>query len=142
MVTDRPGRPVPLYVELSAAGLFAGSGLHVLDPGQLGRFRDAVDAERSGGALEDLVAAARAAGLEVFGQALKTAPRGVPRDHPRVALLRHRALFAGRRLGHGPTGIAAADALAHVRGTWAAAAGLERWIDEHVGAADAPPGRR
>ena len=60
-----------------------------------------------------LVAAARAGGLEVVGESLRTAPRGYPRDHPRGELLRHKALVAGRSLP-GTAGIGRDEALEHV----------------------------
>ena len=145
LVVDRPASLAALYAQLSAAGLFAGTGYHVLAPDQLARFRDAVADGASGPVLEQAVAAARAAGLETFGAALKTAPRGYPRDHPRVALLRHRSLVAGRRLDAGAGGIPRAAALRHARSTWAACEPLNAWLDEHVGASDLPPeprGRR
>jgi hypothetical protein len=84
------------------------------------------------------MAAAEAAGLETFGEALKTAPRGYARDHPRVPLLRHKALVAGRRLEPGAEGIARDAALDHVRTAWAACAPLTAWLDRHVGASEIP----
>src|ERR1700722_8177769 len=45
------------YVQLSAAGLAAGSGMYGMAPDQLDRYRRAVAAERTGEALEQLVAA-------------------------------------------------------------------------------------
>jgi len=85
------------YVQLSAEGLAAGSGMWEMAPDQLERFRDAVDAERSGKALSKLVAGARAAGLELMAhETLKTAPRGYPKDHPRIELLRYKGLVAWR----------------------------------------------
>ena len=104
LVADRPASLAALYAQLSAAGLFAGTGYHVLAADQLARFRDAVADDRSGPALERAVAAARAAGLETFGEALKTAPRGHPRDHPRAGLLRHRSLSRGGAWRRAPTG--------------------------------------
>src|SRR3989304_10203167 len=66
-------------------------------PDQLERFRDSVDAERSGKALSKLGAGARAAGLELMAhETLKTAPRGYPKDHPRIELLRYKGLVAWR----------------------------------------------
>src|SRR5690348_4435580 len=77
------------YVNFSAAGLTAATGYFMMSAGQLDRYRQAVDAEPSGVLLALLVAQLRAAGLEVGGgQALKTAPRGFPVDHPRIELLR------------------------------------------------------
>ena len=90
------------YVQLSAEGLAAGSGMWEMAPDQLERFRDAVDAERSGKALSKLVAGARAAGLELMAhETLKTAPRGYPKDHPRIELLRYKGLVTWRDWGAG-----------------------------------------
>jgi uncharacterized protein (TIGR02453 family) len=144
VIAHRPGSRGALYAQLSARGVFAGSGYHVLAADQLARMREAIVDAEAGAALEAALAHAHAAGVETFGEALKTAPRGYPRDHPRVRLLRHKALFGGRRLDPGPEGIARDAALAHARGTWAACAPLDAWLDEHVGpSAEAPlnPGR-
>jgi uncharacterized protein (TIGR02453 family) len=133
LILDRPGdRPV-LYVEVAARGLFAGTGYRMLDSGQLARFRDAVADDATGPALERAVDAVHAAGVETFGEALKTAPRGYPRDHPRVRLLRHKALIGGRRLPPGDDGIPAPAALDHARATWAACEPMCAWLAEHVG---------
>jgi len=122
-----------LYAELSAQGLYAGTGYHQLARDQLERYRAAVVDDRTGPQLADLVAAARAGGLEVVGESLRTAPRGYPRDHPRGDLLRHKALVAGRSLP-GTAGIGRNEALDHVASAWRAAEPLNAWLDEHVGA--------
>ncbi len=133
LIHERPESRAPLYAQLSAKGLFAGTGYHVLSPDQLTRFRDAIVDDRSGPELERVLAAVEGAGVETFGEALKTAPRGYPRDHERITLLRHKALFAGRRLGAGGSGIRRGAALDHARSTWAACAPLNAWLDQHVG---------
>ena len=47
--------------------------------------------------LATLVAKARAAGLEVMSHdVLKTAPRGYPKDHPRIELLRYKGIVTWR----------------------------------------------
>jgi uncharacterized protein (TIGR02453 family) len=135
VVLDRPGSLAGLYLELSASGLFAGTGYHVLEPAQLARFRDAVADDTAGPKLERAVASAHAAGAETFGEALKTAPRGYPKDHPRVTLLRHRSLVAGRRLAPKAKGIGRDAALEHAGATWEACAPMNAWLDEYVGAA-------
>jgi uncharacterized protein (TIGR02453 family) len=85
------------YVQLTADGLGAGCGMWEMAPDQLERYRMAVSEERSGVKLVDLVAKARAAGLEVSGhEVLKTAPRGYPKDHPRIELLRYKGLITWR----------------------------------------------
>jgi uncharacterized protein (TIGR02453 family) len=127
------GPAAGLYAQLSAPGLYAGTGYHQLARDQLERFRDAVVDDRAGPQLADRVAVARAGGLEVVGESLRTAPRGYPREHPRAELLRHKALVAGRSLP-GTTGIGRDEALEHVGSAWRAAEPLNAWLDEHVGA--------
>ena len=133
LILDRPARQGGLYAQLSSGGLFAGSGYHVLDREQLARFREAVADERSGAQLDAVVSGAEGDGVEVFGEALRTAPRGYPRDHPRARLLRHRSLFAGAGLAPGPDGIGRDAALEHARCSWAACAPMTAWLDRHVG---------
>jgi uncharacterized protein (TIGR02453 family) len=127
------GPATALYAQLTARGLYAGTGYHQLARDQLERFRAAVVDDSSGAQLAGLVAAARAGGLVVVGESLRTAPRGYPRDHPRVELLRHKALVAGRSLP-GVSGIGRDEALEHVGSAWRAAEPLNAWLDEHVGA--------
>jgi uncharacterized protein (TIGR02453 family) len=133
-----------LYAEVSARGLYAGTGYHQLARDQLERFRAAVADDATGPRLAEAAAAAQHAGLELQGHSLRTTPRGYPREHPRIELLRRTALIAGRRLA--PAGGIGRDAaLGHVVGTWRAAAPLNAWLDEHVGPSTIPPedrGRR
>ena len=85
------------YVHLSADALGVGSGMYEMAPDQLDRYRKAVDHDRSGDQLATRVVAAKAAGLEVTGHdVLKTAPKGYPKDHPRIELLRHKGLITWR----------------------------------------------
>lgn len=86
------------YVQLSATGLAVGSGMYEMAPDQLQRYRAAVSEDRSGKKLADIVATARAAKLDVAGHGvLKTAPRGYPKDHPRIELLRYKGLIMWRQ---------------------------------------------
>jgi uncharacterized protein (TIGR02453 family) len=144
-VLGTPQGAAGLYAELSSSGLYAGTGYHRLARDQLERFRDAVADDRTGPRLAEAAAAAEEAGLELAGTSLRTAPRGYPRDHPRIELLRRTSLIAGRRLA-GASGIGRDEALGHVAATWRAAAPLSAWLDEHVGpSAPAPataPARR
>jgi uncharacterized protein (TIGR02453 family) len=139
VILDRPDGLAGLYAQLSSRGLFAGTGYYQLARDQLERFRDAVVDARSGSSLEEAIEAAKSAGIDVFGEALKTGPRGYPRDHARVGLLRHKALFGGSRLAAGRTGIPRDAALGHARTTWAACAEFNSWLDRHVGASSLPP---
>ncbi len=81
------------YVQFSADGLAAARGMYSLAPDQLERYRRAVGDDPSGEQLVAIVAGVRRAGIDVTGHGmLKTAPRGWPKDHPRVDLLRHKGL--------------------------------------------------
>jgi uncharacterized protein (TIGR02453 family) len=85
------------YVQLTADGLAAGAGMWEMAPDQLDRYRRAVSEDRSGRKLERVVAKAKADGLEATGHGvLKTAPKGYPKDHPRIELLRYKGLVAWR----------------------------------------------
>jgi uncharacterized protein (DUF2461 family) len=86
LIVDRPASLAGLYAQLSSGGLFAATGYYFLAPDQLDRFRDSAADEGIGPELERALAAVRAAGIETFGEGLKTAPRG----YPRVGLLRHK----------------------------------------------------
>jgi uncharacterized protein (TIGR02453 family) len=136
-----PGPGTGLYAQLSSDGLYAGTGYHQLARDQLERFRAAVVDDRAGPQLAELTAAARTAGLDVVGEALRRAPRGYPRDHPRIELLRHKALIAGRSLP-GSNGIGRDEALRHVASTWRAAEPLNVWLDENVGMSTSLPRQR
>ncbi|HEY1652475.1 MAG TPA: DUF2461 domain-containing protein [Acidimicrobiales bacterium] len=85
------------YVQFSADGLFAGAGMYHMMADQLVRFRDAVASEKSGKKLEGVVATLTKGGLNVHAmEELKTAPRGYPKEHPRIELLRLKGLVASR----------------------------------------------
>jgi uncharacterized protein (TIGR02453 family) len=129
------------YVQVGAAGLMAASGYWELSRDQLSRFRDAVDDERTGTALVEAVEAAREAGLEILGSALKRAPRGIDPDHPRISLLRHKRLAASRTWGVEPW-VHTPEAYDRVAEVWRAAEPIAAWLERHVGPAQDPPRRR
>jgi uncharacterized protein (TIGR02453 family) len=81
-----------LYTSISARGLVAGSGYHMMARDQLDRYREGVDEGRPGAELAKLTAKAEKAGLELWGEGLATAPRGYPKDHARIELLRRKRL--------------------------------------------------
>jgi uncharacterized protein (TIGR02453 family) len=140
VIADRPEGLASLYAQLSATGLFAGTGYYVLASDQLARFREAVADDGAGEALAHVLDDVHAAGIETWGEALKTAPRGYRRDHPRAGLLRHKSLIGGRRLAPDAGGAIAHDAaLRFTRDTWAACAPMNAWLDAHVGASTLPP---
>jgi uncharacterized protein (TIGR02453 family) len=122
-----------LYASISARGLVAGSGYHVMGRDQLERYRDAVADDARGPELGRLLARAQKAGLEVWGESLATAPRGYPKDHKRIELLRRKSLALGNTLAFG-RGIGRTDGLQFVTKTWRAAAPVTGWLDREVGA--------
>jgi uncharacterized protein (TIGR02453 family) len=83
------------YISLSSSGLGAGAGMWEMAPDQLRRYRDAVDADRTGKKLEQIAASIRKGGAELQGHGkLKSAPQGYPKDHPRIELLRYKGIAA------------------------------------------------
>ena len=136
-VSEREGG-AHYYVSLDATGLVAGVGYPHLAADQLERYRAAVDDDRTGAMLEGVVATLERDGLEVGGDALKTAPRGWPRDHPRVALLRRKGLYVWRRYPPARW-LSTPRALDRVVGAWDAGEPLAAWLDDHVGPSTLPP---
>jgi uncharacterized protein (TIGR02453 family) len=126
------------YVSLSSEGLGAGSGYYGLMPDQLERFRAACADDRTGKALVRLVDKATAEGIDVSAHdVLKTAPKGYPKDHPRIELLRHKGLIYWK---HWPAGswLGTAKAKERVVGLLRAAKPLIKWLDTNVGSSDHP----
>ncbi len=119
------------YLQVNADGLYVSSGYYQMATDQLNRFRAAVDDESTG---EDLVA--RVAALEgkytISGRALSTAPRGYPRDHPRIRFLQHKGLTAGRDFG-APDWLSTRQAKRRITDTWRGAAALNEWLNSYVG---------
>jgi uncharacterized protein (TIGR02453 family) len=83
------------YIQLSAEGLGAGAGMWEMNPEHLARYREAVADDGAGAELEKITAGLEQAGHTVHGHGvLKSAPRGYPADHPRIALLRYKGITA------------------------------------------------
>jgi uncharacterized protein (TIGR02453 family) len=127
----------PYYVQVSAAGLMVAGGYYQMTGDQVARFRAAVDDERRGTDLAARLAALEAAGLTVDGERLKSRPRGVDPQHPRLELLRHKSLYAWRSwppddVLHEPA------VLDRVAATWRTLTPLQEWLADHVGPAEQP----
>jgi len=121
------------YVALSADdGLIAAAGRHELSRDELAAYRRAVLDDEAGPELERIAAELQAAGLTFAGSELKRAPRGFDPEHPRVALLRHRRVYAWRSW---PPRRWLHTRAAHDRvvETWRAARPLREWLARHVG---------
>jgi hypothetical protein len=61
----------------------------------LARYREAVDDEKRGRALERAIEKVEQAGAVVGGSALVRVPKPYDAEHPRGALLKHKGLHAG-----------------------------------------------
>jgi uncharacterized protein (TIGR02453 family) len=130
------------YVQLTAEGLGAGSGMWEMAADQLERYRQAVDEDRAGGKLTRLVAKARAAGLEVTGhETLKTAPKGYPKDHPRIELLRCKGLITWREWPAGAW-LGTRRAKDRVAEFFRLSKPLNDWLRTNVGPSALPERRR
>ncbi|WP_347350634.1 DUF2461 domain-containing protein [Intrasporangium sp.] len=126
------------YAEVSAEGFRLGGGFYHPDGAALAAYRTAV-AGPSGAALAGMVADLTDSGWELNDEALRTAPRGVPRDHPRIALLRHRTLTVMRWIAD-PAVVETPRLAEQVRERWREVRPLVEWLAAVVGRAG--PGER
>ncbi|TCJ29853.1 DUF2461 domain-containing protein [Nocardioides jejuensis] len=115
------------YVEVSARGVRTGAGFYEASSERMAAFREAVADEKKGARLASIVKGLEAEGFEIGGETLKTAPRGYDKEHPRIELLRHKQLFAGRQLGFEPV-IHTAELLDVVREDWRKVRPLVDWL--------------
>jgi uncharacterized protein (TIGR02453 family) len=125
------------YVQLTAAGLSAGSGMWRMEPDQLTRYRAAV-ADHRGGELEKVIAGITRKKIQVHGHdVLKTVPRGYDKEHPRADLLRNKGLVAWQEwpVAAWLSKPAAKDKVAEFL---RAARPLRQWLDTHVGESTTP----
>jgi uncharacterized protein (TIGR02453 family) len=127
------------YFQISAQGLMCGAGYYGMARDQLDRFRKAVDADSTGAEIERIVAglSKRRYSIGAIGE-LKTAPRGYPKDHPRIELLRRKGLMASKDFG-APKWIHTKQAAKRIRDTWDGAAEMNAWLDAHVGPSTLEP---
>jgi uncharacterized protein (TIGR02453 family) len=139
-VHEREGGAIN-YVQVSANGLFVGSGMYHLAKDQLVRFREAIADDGRGPGFVDAVATVRAAKLAVgagMEEPLKTAPKGYDKEHPRIEWLRWKAAIASKELGS-PAWLHTAKAADRIRAFFAAAAPLNAWLEANVGPSTEPP---
>ena len=121
------------YISFAADGLLVGSGLYMPEPERLRRFRAAVDDSKAGPRLVAIVTALRNGGYDVGAhEAVKTAPRGYPKDHPRIELLKEKGLVMSKSW---PTGswLGTRKAKDRVVTCLKAARPLNAWLERHVG---------
>jgi uncharacterized protein (TIGR02453 family) len=121
-----------LYLQVSADGLMVAGGAYMLGGDELARYREAVADDRRGPDLAGIVARLERAGAEIGAhEQLKTAPRGFPKEHPRIDLLRMKGITAWfehplERWLFTP------KARDRVADDWRAIGPLNAWLDTHV----------
>jgi uncharacterized protein (TIGR02453 family) len=114
------------YVEISARGLRVGAGFYEASGERLGRIRDAMADDKLGPKLQRVLRKLEKDGFEISGDRLKTSPRGYAADHPRIDLLRHKQLFAGKSFGF--DGLDSPKVAGRVGAEWRALRPLVEWI--------------
>ncbi len=111
-----------------------GCGMYMPMPDQLERLRAAIADDRTGAAIEKLVKAVRAKGIEVSAhEQLKTAPKGYPKDHPRIELLRMKGMITWKQWPIA-SWVGTAKAKDRIIEVLHAAKPINAWLDKHVGA--------
>lgn len=128
------------YVQVSAEGLYVGSGYYMLASDQLERYRAAVADNRKGAPLAIAVTALRKKKYNVAAHdELKRVPRGFDADHPRAELLKMKGIHVGREFAPARW-LGSRAAYDRIVDTWRAAAPVNRWLDKNVGpSTQAPP---
>jgi uncharacterized protein (TIGR02453 family) len=127
------------YVGFRAEGLTVGRGYHRMAPDQIERYRRAVADDATGTDLVDVLARLDKAQVHVEGsESLRSAPRGYPKDHPRIDLLRHRGLYAWRSWPVAAW-LGTAAAKKRVVDMLRSAEPLQSWLDQNVGRSTSQP---
>lgn len=114
------------YVQVDAAGVMLAAGWYAADAATLSALRRHIDAD--GARLERILGKAERQGWSLGGDRLKTAPRGWSVDHPRIELLRHKALTVQCRFDNDPVTATPAFA-AVVADLWRQTTPLLTWFD-------------
>lgn len=121
------------YLSLSSEGLYAGGGVYMPESAYLKRFRAAIADDRTGPALERIVANLRRKKYRVeTHEMLKTAPKGYAKNHPRIELLRHKDLTAGKGWAPG-TWLGTRETLTRVKKVFTDLRPLKEWLATNVG---------
>jgi uncharacterized protein (TIGR02453 family) len=126
------------YIHLSAEGLAAGNGMYTMATDQLVRYRRAVAADVAGEQLLGVIADVTGQRIVVSGHdKLKTAPKGYPKDHPRIDLLRNKGVVAWKEWPVAAW-LGTAAGRTRVVDFLRASQPLNEWLDKHVGPTTLP----
>ena len=119
------------YISLDARGLTVAAGRYELTPQQLNKYRKMVAADSTGAQLAAIVAKLEKAGYGIGGEALKRVPAGLPQDHPRARLLRHKILYIYKNFGLQPW-LGSSAARKHIVKVFSDAKALNDWLKRHA----------
>jgi len=119
------------YLSLDARGLTVAAGRYELSTEQLNKYRNKVAVDSTGAPLAAIVAKLEKAGYEIGGEALKRVPAGLPQDHPRARLLRHKILYIYKNFGLQPW-LGSSAARQHVVKVWKDAEPLNDWLKRNA----------
>jgi uncharacterized protein (TIGR02453 family) len=123
------------YVQVSGGGLMVAGGWYAPEGEQIARYRTSVDGP-AGAELERILASMKRT-WEIDGRPVKTRPRGYDADHPRIDLLRNRALTVSRHYPVEPW-LGTRKAFTTVRNGWRSMRPLVEWLADYVGPANDP----
>jgi uncharacterized protein (TIGR02453 family) len=110
------------YLQVDAEGVRVAAGFWARERAQTARFRAAVDSDLTGPELVRIVTRLEKAGFEIGGEQVRTHPRGVSPDHPRLQLMRREFVTAGRN--YAPDEVSAAT----VEKAWRTMSPLVDWV--------------
>lgn len=119
------------YLSLDARGLTVAAGSYEMTPVQVIKYRKKVAADSTGTPLAAIVAKLEKAGYSIGGEALKRVPAGLPQDHPRARLLKHKVLYIHKNFGLQPW-LGTAAARKHIVKVWTDAEPLYDWLKRNV----------
>lgn len=126
------------YGQLNEHGLMLAGGVYQPSRDQLRRFRALADDNRLVGDLEATLEELEEHGFAIMREgALATAPRGYPREHPKIALLQLTSLAIARthRIDDWMFG---AECLPRIREGWRLVTVWNDWLLENIGPAVDP----
>jgi uncharacterized protein (TIGR02453 family) len=120
------------YISLDARGLTVAAGRYEMTTPQVVKYRKRVAADSTGAPLAAIVAKLETAGYGIGGEALKRVPAGLPQDHPRARLLRHKILYIYKNFGLNPW-LGSSAARKHIVKVFSDAEPLNDWLRKNVG---------
>ncbi|BAU31767.1 DUF2461 domain-containing protein [Microcella alkaliphila] len=137
-----PADGTALHGQLNEHGLMLAGGVYQPSRDQLRRFRALVDDNRLVGDLEATLEELEESGFTIMREgALATAPRGYPREHPKIALLQLTSLAIARTHPIDDW-MFGAEALGRILQGWRLVSDWNAWLVENIGPAVDPAAAR